>query len=90
MVTNGQNENLLDPGKAHEIKGWRNCHKEDVLPMRHAGNQNLLAAPRKYCVSKLCNELRRVDCTISGHGPVDELHSAENKGNKIALFLLTS
>jgi hypothetical protein len=36
------------------------------------------------------NEHQQSICTNSGHGPVDDLHSAENKGDKVTLILLTS
>jgi hypothetical protein len=34
-------------------------------------------------------QLRLHNCTKSGHPPVDELHSSENKPDKAAFFSLT-
>src|SRR5215472_7233408 len=48
------------------------------------------ANARKCTILKLCDASRNRNCTISGHSPVDELHSTENKGDKVVGILLTS
>jgi hypothetical protein len=89
MVTNSRTAKFLLPGRRHKNRPLPDFHNT------HAGNRAVRDGndpqelPRKSCVSVVAAPLRFLNCTISGHRPVDELHSIETKGDKSVRILLT-
>jgi hypothetical protein len=68
----------------HENRRSRNSHREAARLLKGAAVEPSVRLRENIAFSKLCNDLHDGNCTIFGHEPVDELHSIENKGDKIA------
>ena len=84
MVTNVESSDLVVRWRPRQSWLLPDSHNAFSIPPGHACAGGLRSGLRKCWAARQLAKSQERDCTIFGHRPVDELHSIENKGNKIA------
>jgi hypothetical protein len=76
--------------KPHPERICMNFHKQEIAQL-HSLNVNSFTKKRLKLDDKhRIRNFSRPDCTISGHMPVERLHSIEKSPHRAAWFLLTA